>query len=32
MAALESVLPGTRATDLPLAIASVGYVVGDLAK
>jgi NADH-quinone oxidoreductase subunit D len=32
MAALEAVLPGTRATDLPLAIASVGYVVGDLAK
>jgi NADH-quinone oxidoreductase subunit D len=32
MAALEAVLPGTRAADLPLAIASVGYVVGDLAK
>jgi NADH-quinone oxidoreductase subunit D len=32
MAALEAVLPGTRIADLPLAIASVGYVVGDLAK
>jgi NADH-quinone oxidoreductase subunit D len=32
MAALEAVLPGTRVADLPLAIASVGYVVGDLAK
>ncbi|MHB1008031.1 MAG: NADH-quinone oxidoreductase subunit D-related protein [Propionibacteriaceae bacterium] len=32
MAALEAVLPGTRVEDLPLAIASVGYVVGDLAK
>ena len=32
MAALEAVLLGTRATDLPLAVASVGYVVGDLAK
>ena len=32
MAALEAVLPGTRVEDLPLAVASVGYVVGDLAK
>ncbi len=32
MAALEAVLPGTRAADLPLAVASVGYVAGDLAK
>ncbi len=32
MAALEAVLPGTRTTDLPLALASVGYVAGDLAK
>jgi NADH-quinone oxidoreductase subunit D len=32
MAALEAVLPGTRVADLPLAVASVGYVVGDLAK
>ena len=32
MAALEAVLPGTHVADLPLALASVGYVVGDLAK
>ena len=32
MAALEAVLPGTRVDDVPLALASVGYVVGDLAK
>lgn len=32
VAALEAVLPGTRVADLPLAVASVGYVVGDLAK
>ena len=32
VAVLEAVLPGTRVTDLPLAVASVGYVVGDLAK
>ncbi len=32
MAALEAVLPGTAVEDLPLAVASVGYVVGDLAK
>lgn len=31
MAALEAVLPGTRTADVPLAIASVGYVAGDLA-
>lgn len=32
MAALEAALPGTRVDDLPLAVASVGYVAGDLAK
>ena len=32
MAALDAVLPGTRIDELPLAVASVGYVVGDLAK
>lgn len=32
MAALEAVLPGTRVDDVPLAVASVGYVAGDLAK
>jgi NADH-quinone oxidoreductase subunit D len=32
MAALEAVLPGTRSVDLPLAVASIGYVAGDLAK
>ena len=32
MAALEAVLPGTRTHDLALAVASVGYVAGDLAK
>ncbi len=32
MAALEAVLPGTAVDDLPLAVASVGYVAGDLAK
>lgn len=32
MAALEAVLPGTRAADVPLALASIGYVAGDLAK
>jgi NADH-quinone oxidoreductase subunit D len=32
MAALEAVLPGTRTVDLPLAVASIGYVAGDLAK
>lgn len=32
VAALEAVLPGTHVADLPLAVASVGYVVGDLAK
>lgn len=31
-AVLESVLPSTRVDDLPLALASLGYVVGDLAK
>lgn len=31
-AALEAVLPGTRVADLPLALASVGYVAGDIAK
>lgn len=32
MAALEAVLPGTRSADLHLAVASIGYVAGDLAK
>ncbi len=32
LAALEEVLPGTPATALPLAVASFGYVVGDVAK
>ncbi len=32
MAALEAVLPGTSTADLPLALASIGYVAGDLAK
>jgi NADH-quinone oxidoreductase subunit D len=32
VAALESVLPGTRTSDLALAVASVPYVAGDLAK
>lgn len=32
MAALEVALPGTRTADLPLAVASIGYVAGDLAK
>ena len=32
LSALESLLPGTRAHDLPLAVASLGYVVGDVAK
>ncbi len=32
LTALESVLPGTPAALLPLAVASLGYVVGDVAK
>jgi NADH-quinone oxidoreductase subunit D len=32
VAALEAVLPGTRTADLALAVASIGYVAGDLAK
>ncbi|WP_460741463.1 NADH-quinone oxidoreductase subunit D-related protein [Mariniluteicoccus endophyticus] len=32
VAALEAILPGTRVDDLECALASVGYVIGDLDK